>query len=341
MKYTENALNILTVTKGYKGVKNAWVVKNLEHMNSVRKIVEELNKTAALKEHPTTIDTFESMKSTFETEFKNLEKSLCCDGITALGDDDFPQHRGTVQAGKNPVLLYYKGDIRLLYRKSKNIAVIGLLNPTETIEKRERKLVSALIEQGVVIVSGLAFGCDSIAHDQALESGGKTVAILPGPLNKILPEKNTELAHRIVEKGGLLVTEYNSDFSSQRELAGRYVERDRLQALFCDAVVLAASYAQESAKQWPVLQGKKIDSGARHAMDFAQEYGIPRAVMYNEKIDAEDPMLDLNREAINKKAIILSQNNLSKLMANMKNPDDPKITRQSSPLHKNSQLSFL
>jgi homoserine O-acetyltransferase len=54
----------------------------------------------------------------------------------------------------------------------------------------------------------LAFGCDSISHQQALDSNGKTVAILPSPLNNILPARNKGLAFQIVEEGGLLVTEY-------------------------------------------------------------------------------------------------------------------------------------
>jgi DNA processing protein len=112
-----------------------------------------------------------------------------------------------------------------------------------------------------------------------------------------LPARNKGLAFQIVEEGGLLVTEYGNDFKSQMELSSRYKERDRLQALFCDTIVLAASYAQNSAERWKMF-GQKLDSGARLAMGFAKDYNIPRAVMYDQILDENNPMFDLNRDLI-------------------------------------------
>lgn len=67
------------------------------------------------------------------------------DGVIAIGDDDFPQYRGSVKNSERPIFLFYRGDISLLSIDSKNIAVIGLLNPSKEIEVIERKLVSALV----------------------------------------------------------------------------------------------------------------------------------------------------------------------------------------------------
>lgn len=88
-----------------------------------------------------------------------------------------------------------------------------------------------MVASGAVIVSSLALGCDSIAHQQAIASKGKTIAILPGPLNDIMPAKNKNLAEDIVSNGGLLISEYLTASKSKMELNGRYQERDRLQAL--------------------------------------------------------------------------------------------------------------
>jgi len=293
MKYTENSLNILTA-KSYKGIGNAWIVKNLKGNESVDTIVTLLNKT--IKGEQTSVDEFERLKRDFEntlvTKFEN-----CCDGFVALGDKKFPQHRGIVKESEKPIFLFYKGDIDLLSIENKNISVIGLLNPEGDIEERERKIVAQFVRKGATIVSGLAFGCDSISHQQALDSNGKTVAILPSPLNNILPARNKGLAFQIIEEGGLLVTEYGNDFKSQMELSSRYKERDRLQAMYCDTIVLAASYAQNSAERWKMF-GQKLDSGARLAMGFAKDYNIPRAVMYDQIIDETNPMFDLNRDLI-------------------------------------------
>ena len=313
MKYTENALNIISA-KSYKGIGNAWIVKNLKGNENVETIVALLNNKIADK---TTIEEFEIQKKDFEQiitqKFENF-----CDGFIALGDKNFPQYRGNVKESEQPVFLYYKGDINLLSIENKNISVIGLLNPEGNIEERERKIVAEFVKNGATIVSGLAFGCDSISHQQALDSNGKTIAILPSPLNNILPARNKGLAYQIVEEGGLLITEYGNDFKSQMELSSRYKERDRLQALFCDTIVLAASYAQNTAERWKMF-GQKLDSGARLAMGFAKEYNIPRAVMYDISIDESNPMFDLNRDIIMEGAdvAIITQENYNDIVPHL------------------------
>lgn len=319
MKYTDNALNVLTA-KSFKGIGNAWIVKNLRVNESVETIVSLLNKS--IKGEQTNIDEFESLKKDFETKLVQKFEE-CCDGFVALGDNNFPQHRGTVKESEQPIFLFYKGNIELLSIKNKNISVIGLLNPEGDIEERERKIVAQFVKNGATIVSGLAFGCDSISHQQALDSNGNTVAILPSPLNSILPARNKGLAYKIVEEGGLLVTEYGNNFKSKMELSSRYKERDRLQALFCDTIVLAASYAQDSAERWKKF-GQKLDSGARLAMGYAREYKIPRAVMYDQNIDQSNPMFDLNRDLINeqKDIAIITQDNVFEIVMKImkKNP---------------------
>lgn len=313
MKYTENAVNILTA-KSYKGVGRAWIVKNLKGNESVNEIVSLLNEKT--KQNNTTVDDFESEKKIIKEKLAVFGE--CCDGLLAIGDNDFPTYRGEVKESEQPVYLFYKGNVNLLNIDNNNIAVIGLLNPDEEIEAREKKIVELIAKQDIAVVSGLAFGCDSIAHRQAIISG-KTIAILPSPLNDILPAKNRGLAYEIVDQGGLLATEYYESFKSNMELSSRYKERDRLQALFSDTIILAASYSQDSAERWNI-RDKKLDSGARLAMEYARNYKIPRAVMYNEDTDANNPMFDLNRQLTmeDKDVVILTKNNLSKIINNIR-----------------------
>ena len=307
MRYTDNALNILTA-KSYKGIGNAWIVKYLGNNESVETIVSLLNKS--IKGKTITVWDFEQLKKKYESAIHEKFDGFC-DGFVALGDKDFPLHRGKVKDSEKPVFLYYKGNIELLDASNRNISVIGLLTPTEDIEFREQKLVAQFIKNGATIVSGLALGCDSISHREALNSNGRTIAILPSPLTNILPASNKGLAFQIVEEGGLLITEYGNDFKSKMELSTRYKERDRLQALFCDFIVLTASYSPKSAERWEHLSGQKLDSGARLAMGYAKDYNIPRAVMYDEQIDKENPMFDLCREIIesSKDVMVITQDN--------------------------------
>lgn len=310
MIYSDNSLNVLAA-KTYKGIGRAWIVKNLEGNETVDTIVSLLRKGAKDSYHITHGD-FKSKKERIRNEILKLEGFM--DGVTAIGDENFPPYRGKVKNGEQPIVIFYRGDINLLSGTNKNIAVIGLLNPDRDAEIIEQDVVSELVKNGATIISGLALGCDSVAHKQALRSNGKTVAILPGPLNNILPATNKELANDIVKKNGLLITEYYDNAKSKIELGGRYQERDRLQALYSDSIILSASYAKNN-------QGN--DSGSRFAMGYVLNYSISRAVIYDSVADANNPKYDLNRQLIkeDKDITIINRNNLAssikKVMSNM------------------------
>ncbi|MFH1129478.1 MAG: DNA-processing protein DprA [Patescibacteria group bacterium] len=298
MIYTENAINILA-TKTYKGIGRAWITKNLKGNESVDTIVSLLNVNSK-EDYPITTEEFEKNKTRIQTTLIKLEGFA--DGLVAVGDVNFPQFRGNVKNSEQPIFLFYRGDLTLLQATNKNIAVIGLLNPDSDTELFEKVIVTELVKNGATIISGLALGCDAIAHRQALNSNGKTVAILPSPLNNILPSTNKELANEILTKNGLLVTECYEDANSKMELGGRYQERDRLQALFSDSIILSASYAKND-------QGN--DSGSRLAMEYALNYSIPRAVIYDQEKHLNNPKYDLNRQLIReqKDIAIINRNN--------------------------------
>jgi DNA processing protein len=318
MKYTDNAINIITA-KTYKGIGRYWINKTLKGNESVETIVFLLNSNSKQDEF-ITIDDFDFKKNRIISQIEIFQES--CDGLVAIGDKNFPKYRGNVKESERPIFVFYKGDISLLDYENSCITVIGLLNPDQNIEIREQKIVAEIVKKDVIIVSGLAFGCDTIAHKQAL-LGGKTIAVLPSPLNNIMPAKNKSLAFEIVEEGGLLITEYYDEHKSPMDLSSRYKDRDRLQALFCDAIILAASYAQDTAGRWKMF-GQKLDSGARLAMGFAKDYNIPRAVMYDQNLDVENPMFDLNRQLITeqKDIKILTQKSLEELINKVKSKNE-------------------
>jgi DNA processing protein len=318
MKYTDNAINIITA-KTYKGIGRAWINKMLKGNESVETIVSLINKNSK-QDELITIDDFEFDKNQIINQIEKFQDT--CDGLVAIGDKNFPKYRGNVKESERPIYLFYKGDLSLLDIENYCITVIGLLNPDEKIEIREQKIVAEIVKRNVFVVSGLAFGCDSIAHKQALK-GGKTIAVLPSPLNNIMPAKNKGLAFEIVEEGGLLITEYYDEHKSAMDLSSRYKDRDRLQALYCDAIILAASYAQDSAERWK-MYGQKLDSGARLAMGFAKEYNIPRAVIYDQSLDSENPMFDLNRQLIaeQRDITILTQKTLDDLINKVKSKNN-------------------
>lgn len=230
-------------------------------------------------------------------DFKKFEQEVEDNGVSLICvfDEGFPQLSTNLKLSEKPFLFGYKGDITLLANSKQNVAVVGVLTPTADIIKRERKIVERLAQKDSCIVSGLADGCDTVAHEECLFCNGKTVAILPTTFDNIYPKKNIALAENIVRSGGLVITEYISEPNNRYESIKRFIVRDRLQAMFSEKIILIASY----------LQGQG-DSGSRHAMAKAKEYGIERFVMYNELTDAENRMLALNKSLIADGAKILT-----------------------------------
>ncbi|MDE5770103.1 MAG: DNA-protecting protein DprA [Ruminococcus sp.] len=218
-----------------------------------------------------------------------------------------------------PELLLYWGAISLLNEENfqKNVAVIGVLDPSESIIEREKKFVAKLVKSGMNIVSGLAEGCDAISHETCIENGGKTIAVLPCPLDHISPAKNRNLAMKIIESGGLLITEYFDQPKNRYDAVGRYVERDRLQAYFSKTIILTASYREDKSGISYPDDGKKRDCGSRHAMNISGNIMRTRYVMYNEKTDSEDEMFDLNRDLLKEENVkVITQNELQKISEN-------------------------
>lgn len=211
------------------------------------------------------------------------------DGMISVYDAKFPFiNRMVKNKGDKPYLLLYKGDLSSLDDLNKNVAVIGMTEPDPIIIDREISIVRELAKKSLIIVSGLAKGCDSIAHKTCMETNGKTIAILPSPINKVFPAENRDLAEEIVGRGGLVISEYYRDAVTKYEAINRFIERDRLQAMFSKAIILIASYRKGEG-----------DSGSRHAMEFARKYEIERYVMFNKEMDENDRRFGLNQDLAN------------------------------------------
>ncbi|WP_294166842.1 DNA-processing protein DprA [uncultured Clostridium sp.] len=273
MKYTDKSIKVLAAKECGIIKSNAQFWKEFDTLDKLEK---EISKRSDF------LEVLEQIK------IKLSDSDDTEEGVISVYDDRFPVINKKVKSkGDKPYLLFYKGNIELLNDLNKNVAVIGLINPDEKISKRESEAVKKLTESDLIIVSGLAVGCDSIAHKSCLEMSGKTIAILPSPINKIYPAENKKLAEEIVEKDGLLISEYYKEPKSKFEAVNRFIERDRLQAMFSKAIILVASYRKGEG-----------DSGSRHAMDAARKYEIDRYVIYNSKTDENNEKFALNKDLL-------------------------------------------
>lgn len=146
-------------------------------------------------------------------------------------DDDYPTRLKNFKTNP-PAILNYKGDISSL-NESPSCAVIGTREPTGNGYSVGVRVGELLAENNVVVVSGLAKGCDTAGHLGCLNKNGKTVAVLAHGLKHLYPKENRRLADSILEKGGALISEY---FYAQTARNNFFVERDRIQAGLSDNI---------------------------------------------------------------------------------------------------------
>lgn len=159
--------------------------------------------------------------------------------ITIYGDELFPpQYRRLINKGKEtcPVLLYYKGDIKKVCSMP-GAAVIGTRRVTKEGYADGEYFARFLAQKGCNIISGLAVGADTAAHNGALLARGATTAITAFGLD-VNPRNNAYIMRQIVAEGGLLLSEYAPGI---QECATTLVERDRLQAGLADVLLLVQS----------------------------------------------------------------------------------------------------
>lgn len=136
----------------------------------------------------------------------------------------------------SPNTLYCLGDVSILNMAS--VAVIGKRDATNKELNVARKVGAFLASKGYVVVNGLAIGCDTSAIEGALKKNGKVIAVMPCGLNHIYPRQNIELAKRIIENGGCLISEYEQDVQPEKY---RFIERDKIQSLVSDSICVVAT----------------------------------------------------------------------------------------------------
>lgn len=133
-----------------------------------------------------------------------------------------------------PKMLYFHGKIPK--KRSKVVAIVGTRRPTKYGEKVAYELAYAAAQRGAVVVSGLAFGIDSIAHRGALDAGGVTVAVLGTPIDRIYPTSHQGLAERIVMAEGCIMSELEPGARFVPKTC--FLRRNRLISGLADVVVI-------------------------------------------------------------------------------------------------------
>lgn len=134
-----------------------------------------------------------------------------------------------------PVLLYFRGNADL--NSSRIISIVGTRNNSDYGRTVTEKIIEELSALNILVISGLAFGIDTIAHRSALKNNLNTIGVLAHGLNRMYPLQNKTLARQMTSQGGLL-TEFISNTNPDKQ---NFPRRNRIVAGICDALIIMES----------------------------------------------------------------------------------------------------
>lgn len=161
------------------------------------------------------------------------------------------------QLHDTPKTLFYKGVDPNDILQGPCVAIVGSRKMTPYGNAVTTKLATDLTRAGVTVISGLALGVDAAAQRAVVAAGGQTLAVLAGGLDTIHPSSHAGLAQQIIDRGGVLVSEYAAGVPAHKS---QFIARNRLIAALADAVIIT-----EAA----------LKSGSLHTADFALDLGKP------------------------------------------------------------------
>ena len=196
--------------------------------------------------------------------------------------------------------------------RPKTVAIVGSRHNTKYGEEVAYKLAYELGKRGVVVVSGLAYGIDSVGHRGCLDAGGITVAVLGTPIDRIYPRNHTSLAKEIVVNSGAIISEYAPNAKVYPKVS--FLERNRIISGLSDIVVVVeaaeksgslntATHAINQGKEVFVVPGNITSPYSQGCNKLIKQGAIP----YTEP---DDILRELFPEDYTKKCKKLKQANL-------------------------------
>lgn len=271
---------LLLLLENFKDVKDVYFAKKGE-------LVEILGEKLAEK--------FVQFRSQFDPQ-KELKK-LKQNGITVLSWEDKDYPLSLKKISDPPICLYIKGKLlNFDFGKDFFLGIVGTRKPTSYGETLAKKFAAELSSRGIVIVSGMALGIDSLAHWAALNSSGRTIAVLGCGVDVVYPPSNGRLYEEILKKGGLVISEFPL---GRTVLKGLFVARNRIISGLSAGVL--------------VIEGRK-DSGAlitaRYAAEQGKEVFAPPSPIDSPMSEAPNFLLKQGAKLVTNVSDILEEFNL-------------------------------
>lgn len=248
-------------------------------------MLEKIEGIGSVRAH--SIKTFNDFKPA-EDEIKFIEKYKI--KPLFLTDKEYPQR--LLNCYDSPTLVFYKGAADL--NCSRVVAIVGTRSHTDYGKSFTEKLIRDLSDQGILIISGLAYGIDAIAHKAALKNNLPTLGVVGHGLDKMYPYDHASLAKDMVKHNGGILTEF---FSGTKPDKHNFPLRNRIVAGLSDATVVVETHIKGGS----MITAKLADAYNRDVFAVpgrtTDKYssGCNHLIKYNKAIlltDA-DEMLDI------------------------------------------------
>ena len=185
----------------------------------------------------------------------------------SIGDKRYPEKLKCIY--NPPKGLYVIGNTKLLNKYA--IAIVGSRNCSKYGAIVAKKFAMDLAKSEINVISGMAMGIDTYAHIGSILGKGKTIAVLGSGLNKIYPKENEKLYYKILEKDGLIISEYEPN---EEPKAVHFPERNRIISGLCDKLIVVEATKRSGTSitvNYALEQGKDIYAVPGNITSFKSE----------------------------------------------------------------------
>lgn len=195
--------------------------------------------------------------------------------INSLSSDKHKYLQIVSTIANMPETFYTIGQVPT--RRVLTVAIVGTRQPTMYGKQVTFDLAYKLAQKGIVIVSGLAYGIDSVAHTAALDAGGTTLAVMAHGLDTVYPKGNSQLAKRILNNGGALLSEYPEGIAVMKH---QFLARNRIVSGLADALIVTEAGKRSgtlATVMYALEQGKEVFAVPGN-INSPQSYGPNRLI---------------------------------------------------------------
>jgi DNA processing protein len=215
---------------------------------------------------------------------KLKEEGLMFENVKGIPTEDFIGPLNDVEKKYSPSTIFYRGNRELF--NNPRLAIVGTRKPSEQGIENTIKIAKFLVQNNVVIVSGLARGIDSVAHETAIKNGGATIAVIGTSIDKCYPPENADLQKRIA-KDHLLISQFPEGYPTK---TSNFPMRNRTMALLSNGTIIV----EAGEKSGTIHQGWE-------ALRLGRPLFILDTLLQNPKLEWAKKMIDYGAQPLSMK----------------------------------------